>query len=185
MNTLELFLLALALAVDAFTVGASIALSHRHPRQVFRLSFHFGLFQALFALCGLLLGAVLFSFISVLDHWLAFGLLLFIGLRMLRNGNETRKRGEQADLTRGFSLMILSAAVSIDAFAAGVGLAAMSQRPQVAVLMIGLVSGLATWMAFRITGPLHEWLGKRGEKAAGLVLIALGLKILIEHLLAG
>ena len=185
MSGFELLILALALAVDSFTVGAGIALTHRHRRQVFRLCFHFGLFQGLLAGMGMLLGALLFRVIAAVDHWLAFLLLAWIGLRMLRGGEERRQRGAHVDLTRGLSLVGLSVAVSIDAFAAGVGLAALAVDPWRAAAVIALVSGLATRAAFRITGPLAGLLGRRGETIAGLLLIALGLKILLEHLLIG
>jgi putative Mn2+ efflux pump MntP len=184
MSITEQLLLALALAIDAFSVGAGIALTHRRRRQIFRLSFHFGLFQALLALLGLLAGLALFSVISFLDHWIAFVLLAWIGLRMLRGGDERRRRGEKLDLTRGWSLILLSLAVSIDAFAAGVGLAAVDTERALTVTLIGLIAGAATWAAFLLTGSLGQWLGRHGERVAGVVLIGLGLKILVEHLLA-
>ncbi len=183
MSFAELLLLAIALAIDAFSVGAGVALTHGRKRQIFRLSFHFGLFQALLAALGLLGGLALFSIASFLDHWIAFGLLTWIGVRMFRGGDAARERAEKLDLTRGLSLITLSIAVSIDAFAAGVGLAAVNVDRWLAILLIGLVSAFATWCAFMITGPLKRWLGDRGEKIAGIVLIVLGCKILVEHLI--
>jgi manganese efflux pump family protein len=181
----ELLLLSLALAVDAFSVGVGVALVHRGGRQIFRLSFHFGLFQGLFAGAGILAGNLLFLVIAFLDHWLAFGLLVWVGLRMIRGGQGSGEDGERRDPTRGLSLALLSTAVSIDAFAAGVSLAAMDVNAWLAVSLIALVSGIATWLAFRLTGPVAEFLGRRGERIAGVVLIGLGVKILVEHLLAG
>ena len=184
MSFAELLILALALAVDAFSVGAGVALSHRERRQVFRLSFHFGLFQGLLAGLGMLLGALLFHFIAFLDHWLAFVALSWIGLRMFRAGGEETEGEARRDPTRGLSLTLLSLAVSIDALAAGVGLAAAHVNPWLATTLIAAVSGLATWLAFTLTGPVATFLGRRGERLAGIVLIGLGIKILIEHLLA-
>ncbi len=181
----ELLLLALALAVDAFSVGLGVAIAHRGGRQIFRLSFHFGLFQGLFAGAGILAGSLLFLVIAFLDHWLAFGLLVWIGLRMFRGGGGADEERERTDPTRGLSLTLLSTAVSIDAFAAGVSLAAMEVNTWLAIGLIALVSGLATWLAFTLTGPVAKFLGKRGERIAGIVLIGLGVKILVEHLLAG
>ena len=114
MSLPELTLLSLALAVDAFSVGLGIALAHRRARQVFRLSFHFGLFQGLFAGMGILAGSLLFGVVSFLDHWLAFGLLVWIGLRMIRGGGNHGEGGRK-DPTKGLSLALLSTAVSIDA----------------------------------------------------------------------
>lgn len=182
MSLIDLILLALALAVDAFSVGAGVALTHRAPRQIFRLSYHFGLFQALLALLGMLLGRLLFGAIEHIDHWLAFLLLGWLGLRMLRAGDAGRRRGAAIDLTRGLSLIGLSLAVSIDAAVAGVGLAAEQASPALAASLIGAVSALATLLAFALTGPLSERVGRHGEKVAGAVLILLGIKILVEHL---
>ena len=84
MSPVEILLLAVALAVDAFTVGAAVGLRHRAPRQVFRLAFHFGLFQALMPLIGALAGGALFELVAAASHWVAFGLLLFVGGRMIR-----------------------------------------------------------------------------------------------------
>jgi putative Mn2+ efflux pump MntP len=177
MTLLDLILLALALAV-----GAGVALTHRSPRQIFRLSYHFGLFQALMALLGMLTGSLLFNVVKNVDHWVAFLLLTWLGLRMLRSGGESWRRGERADLTRGLSLIGLSLAVSIDAAAAGVGLAAEAAPRALATGLIGLVSALATLLAFGLAGPLGERVGQHGEKVAGTVLILLGIRILVEHL---
>ncbi|MBM4118248.1 manganese efflux pump [bacterium] len=182
MSLLELISLALALAVDAFSVGVSVALTHRTPRQALRLSFHFGLFQSLLALVGILAGRLLFAAIQHIDHWVACLLLAGIGLRMLRGERDEGRRAQPSDLTRGLSLVGLSLAVSIDAAAAGVGLAALEAPLALAVCLIGLVSFLATLLAFALSGPLRARLGRHAERVAGVVLILLGVKILVEHL---
>jgi manganese efflux pump family protein len=178
----EILLLSLALAVDAFSIAAVVGLVHRQPRQVFRLSFHFGLFQGLLALIGILIGGLLMGIIEAWDHWIAFSLLLLIGLRMIRNakGGEERDTAKR-DLTRGLSLVGLSLAVSIDALAAGVGLAALSVPVLSTVLLIGLVASLGTLMAFVLAGSIRHWVGRYAEYAAGVFLIGLGIKILIAH----
>ena len=185
MSTLEILLLAVALAVDAFTVGAGVALKHRRPRQIFRLSFHFGLFQSLMALLGVLGGVVLLELIVAWDHWLAFALLALVGGRMITGVGDGAGAGRRSDPTRGGSLVGLSLAVSLDALAAGIGLAAAHAPRVTAILLIGLVSGLATWLAFAVAGRLGRWVDRYGERLAGLVLIGLGVKILVEHLLLG
>ena len=183
MSIAELLLLALALAADAFSVGAGVGLSHNGRRQIFRLSFHFGLFQGMLALGGILAGSLLLRWIAAWDHWIAFALLAFIGLRMIREAfSGPEEDAGRPDPTRGWSLVLLSTAVSIDAFAAGVGLAALDAPRATAVLLISLVSGLATWLAFRVSGALRRIIGARAELVGGLILIALGVKILAEHL---
>ena len=183
MSTLEILLIALALAVDSFSVAAGVALTHRSPRQIFRLCFHFGLFQALLALLGMTTGKLFFELVKHVDHWAAFVLLSWLGVRMLSDGGRGLRRGEAADLTRGFSLVALSLAVSIDAAAAGVGLAALAAPPAKTILLIGVVSALASLAAFGLSGTLRHKIGAQAERIAGIVLILLGIKILLEHLL--
>jgi len=79
----EIFLLAVALAVDAFSVGVAVGLKHKRPRQIFRLSFHFGLFQALMPLLGALAGTLLLRWVRQWDHWVVFGVLAALGGRMI------------------------------------------------------------------------------------------------------
>jgi putative Mn2+ efflux pump MntP len=178
----QILLLALALAADAFSVGAALALRHRNARQVFRTAFHFGLFQALLPLLGALLGGALLVYVESFDHWVAFGLLALVGGRMvwsgLRGGTD---RHASVDLTRGWSLVGLSLAVSIDALAVGITLPAAGAPVGLAVTTFGVVAGLATLVAMCLVTPLALRLGGRVEVAAGLVLVALGLKILQDH----
>ena len=120
MSVLEIVLLSLALAADAFSVGAALGLRYHRPREVFRVAFHFGLFQALLALVGALVGGALLGAIAGVDHWVAFGLLAALGGRMIWSGwRGGESEAPSVDLTRGWSLVGLSLAVSIDALAAG------------------------------------------------------------------
>ncbi|MFZ5433588.1 MAG: manganese efflux pump MntP family protein [Calditrichota bacterium] len=183
MTYLEIFLLALALSADAFTVGAGLGLRYGKARQVFRLSFHFGLFQALMTWVGALAGALFLTYVERIDHWIAFGLLVLVGGRMiyLARGDHAHRLAE-TDLTRGFSLVGLSVAVSIDALAAGVSLPAVEAPIFASGLIIGTVAATATLLAMRLSERISELFGKRCEIAAGLVLIGLGFYILYEHM---
>jgi putative Mn2+ efflux pump MntP len=182
MNVLHIVLLALALAADAFSVGAALALRYHHPRQVFRVAFHFGLFQALLPLLGAAVGGAVLRHIEAFDHWVAFGLLALVGGRMVRSGlREDSGRAAEVDLTRGWSLVGLSLAVSIDALAVGITLPATGVNVGLAAAAFGVVAGLATFTAMRLVAPLARRFGGRIEVVAGLVLIALGLKILQDH----
>lgn len=182
MTYLEILLLALALAADAFSVGAALGLRYRRPREVFRVAFHFGLFQALLPLIGAALGGALLVYIELADHWVAFGLLVILGARMIRAGlrSESDDMGN-VDLTRGWSLVGLSLAVSIDALAAGITLPATGAPIGTAAITIVLVASLATFVAMRFAGSIARRIGGRVEVLAGLVLIGLGCKILAEH----
>jgi len=182
MDFLQILLLALALAADAFSVGAALALRYRASRQVFRVAFHFGLFQALLPLLGALLGSALLVHVERFDHWVAFGLLALVGGRMIWSGlHGESERTTSVDLTRGWSLIGLSVAVSIDALAVGITLPAAGAPVGLAVTTFGVVAGLATFVAMRLVAPFARRLGGRIEVVAGLVLIALGIKILQDH----
>jgi putative Mn2+ efflux pump MntP len=182
MSFVEILLLALALAADAFSVGAALGLRYRKPREVFRIAFHFGLFQALLPLLGALLGGALLVYVESLDHWIAFGLLALLGSRMIWSGlHDDPDRAMSADLTRGWNLVGLSLAVSIDALAAGITLPAADAPIGLAVTMFGLVAGLATLVAMRFAGSIARHIGSRVEIVAGLILIGLGVKIVLEH----
>ena len=182
MPALEVALLAVALAVDAFGVGAAVGVRHRSARQRFRLSYHFGLFQALMPLAGVAAGAALEKIVRDFDHWIAFGLLAFVGVRMIRGALRDEDRTEARDLTRGWSLIVLSAAVSIDALAVGVTFGLTGVDFWVPILVIGVVAAAATLAGMLLAGRFGRSLGKRAEFAAGLVLIGIGAKILFEHL---
>lgn len=177
----EIILLALALAVDAFTVGAAVGLTHRKREQIFRLSWHFGVFQALMPLVGALAGRSLERFVEPWSHWLAFGLLVLIGGRMIHGALRGGERRFDRDLTRGWSLIGLSIAVSIDALAAGFTLGLRQEAIAVPVIVIGVVAVVLTAVGMVVAGKLAKRVGKGCEIVAGAVLIGLGVKLVIEH----
>lgn len=185
MTGIETFLLALALAMDAFAValGASTILPAGR-RPVFRLAFHFGLFQALMPVLGWLAGRQLAVLIAAFDHWVAFALLTWIGVRMLRAG----LAGDGAaaairDPSRGWSLLTLSVAVSLDALAVGFSLALLDEEIWQPVAVIGLVTGLLSWLGVSLGRRLGQAWGPRMERVGGLILILIGLRILVGHLI--
>jgi manganese efflux pump family protein len=179
----EILLLALALSADAFSVGAALGVRYGTRRQIFRLAFHFGLFQALLPLLGALLGTVLLRWVEPADHWVALGLLWLLGARMIYAASkEQESTARDQDLTRGLSLVGFSLAVSIDALAAGITLPATGAPIALAVVTFGIVTGLATFAAMRLAASLAARVGRGVEMMAGFVLLALGAKILNDHL---
>jgi putative Mn2+ efflux pump MntP len=185
MTFLEILILSLALAADAFTVGTSIGLRHTGARQIFRLTFHFGLFQSLLALIGALAGALVIAYMHDYDHWIVMALLAFIGGRMIYNAfTGEQEKLASVDLTRGLSLVGLSLAVSMDALAAGIGLSASGNGTSLwlAITTIGVVAAVATFMAMLLAGKIGNKVGKWCEIAAGLVLIVLGVWAPLTHL---
>jgi manganese efflux pump family protein len=183
MTFLEIFILSLALAMDAFTVGASVGTRHAASRQIFRLSFHFGLFQSLFSLGGALVGVLFIGYVQEYDHWIVLVLLTLVGAHMIYEAfkDEGAKLAKR-DLTRGMALIGLSVAVSIDAFAAGIGLPAARASLPVAIPLIGLVTASATVAAMLAADRVKNRVGRGCEIAAGLVLIGLGVWTVLKHL---
>ncbi|MBS3818855.1 manganese efflux pump [bacterium] len=186
MSVLFILALALALAMDAFTVSLGVSFSLRKItlRQVFRMSLHFGFFQFLMAYWGWLLGQTFLKYIQTFDHWVAFGLLSFVGGKMIyesltRTQNYSTKR---SDPTAGFYLIFLSVATSIDALAAGLSLAALHSSIFYPSLVIGIVAFLMSFIGARMGRVLGRLIGRRAEILGGIILIIIGLKILRDHL---
>ncbi|PIZ25426.1 MAG: hypothetical protein COY47_06000, partial [Chloroflexi bacterium CG_4_10_14_0_8_um_filter_57_5] len=119
MSFLEVLLIALSMAMDAFAVclGVGTLRQTTGARSTFRLSFHFGLFQFLMPIVGWFAGVTVVRFIAAYDHWVAFALLAFVGARMIRSGFGSSSESHKNDHARGWSLILLSIAVSIDALA--------------------------------------------------------------------
>jgi len=184
-NFVVIFAIAVGLAMDAFAVAmaCSVQLRRASPRQTFRLAFHFGLFQFLMPVAGWAAGISIQEWARDWDHWVAFGLLAFVGGKAvwaaLTEGDEQR-RGQ--DPTRGTSLLLLSVATSIDALAVGFTFAVLQARIWLASFVIGVVTAAFTVVGVQIGSGLGARFGRRVEVAGGLVLIAIGIKILIDHL---
>ncbi len=187
MDCFSLLALAAALAMDAFAVAltAGALLQPVTVRHCFRLGFHFGLFQGLMPVIGWLAGLGVLSRLAAWDHWIAFGLLAAVGLHMIREaltGQEEDGRRAGADPSRGWTLVMLSVATSIDALAAGMSLALLGIAVWVPALVIGLVTAAFTWCGVLLGGRIGAAWGRRAEVGGGLVLLAIGLKILLSHL---
>jgi putative Mn2+ efflux pump MntP len=176
---------SIALAVDAFAVAlaAGAVLNPLAERRWFRLSFHFGLFQALMPIAGWLAGRSMQHWISRYDHWVAFGLLGLIGGRMIF---EALKAEEDKifvrDPTKGLTMVMLSVATSIDALAVGFSLAILQINIWFPALIIGVVAAILTFIGMLLGKKIGSLWGQRVEIAGGIVLCLIGLKILVDHL---
>lgn len=184
MDAITLTGLALALAMDAFAValGTGAVLSRLTGRHLFRLGFHFGLFQALMPVIGWLAGLSIIQWVEAWDHWIAFSLLAIIGGRMIYEAFSDEEKSDDRDPTKGLSLVLLSIATSIDALAVGFSLSVIGVSIWMPALVIGLVAGVLTIVGMLLGGRIGDRWGSRVEVFGGLVLIAIGIKILIEHL---
>lgn len=184
MDLPTIFLLAVVLGLDAFAVAlsAGASLGRVTGRQMFRLSFHFGLFQFMMPVLGWLAGAQFVGAIGRVDHWIAFGLLAFIGGRMLHAS--FRPEGEKiaTDMTRGLTLVSLSVATSIDALAVGLSLALLKVAVLLPSAIIGLVAAAMTVAGMRLGQRGSARIGRHMERIGGIVLIGIGIRIVIEHL---
>jgi putative Mn2+ efflux pump MntP len=187
MGWLSLLAVAAALAMDALAVAIVTGLG-LHPltrRHVFRLAFHFGLFQALMPVIGWGLGRAVHDYVASYDHWVAFGLLSFVGVKMLREAFGHGDDGPRPnDPTSGWSLVVLSVATSIDALAVGLSLAMLRSPIVVPAMVIGLVAASLTATGMVIGRRVGAFWGKRVEVAGGFILVGIGVKIVLEHVVA-
>lgn len=180
MNPLETLFLAVALGCDAFAVGLGVGTRFCAPRQIFRLAFHFGLFQFAMPLLGWAMGLSLVGLVRKWGPWLAFFLLVFIGLKMAYESLRGEENPEVcADPTRGMSLVVLSLATSMDALGVGFSLGILGRQLLGAAVFIGVTAAAMTWAAMRIGSRLSVLWGRRMGVFGAVVLIAIAFKLLL------
>lgn len=172
--------------MDAFAVAVAsgITLQHVSPRQFFRLSWHFGLFQAMMPVVGYGAGLSIRDLIERYDHWAAFGLLAFVSMNMFRSALEkSEKRVSRNDPTKGSNLVLLSVATSIDALAVGLSLAFINISIWFPALVIGIIAAIFTAAGLLLGSRASRFvfLQRYAEFAGAGVLIAIGVNILREH----
>lgn len=177
-------LLAVALAMDAFAVALTQGAKFRpDARGALAIAATFGGFQAAMPLAGWIIGAVALIYVEALDHWIAFGLLTFLGARMLGGANATDAgEDEAARALTGRTLLLAGVATSIDALAAGITLPTLDVAPLLAVALIGIVTFIMSLGGVLLGRRAGDAFGPWAERAGGLILIGLGCKILAEHL---
>ena len=186
MSVLEVLAIALGLAMDAFAVslvgGAGGRL--RHPRSAVRLAFHLGLFQFMMPVVVLYLCSQAVRFVGGFGGWIAFALLAYIGIRMVASGfrSEADRSRRETDLSRGWALVAVSVATSIDALAVGVSLAMLGVEIWQTSVIIGVVTAAIALAVIAIGDRAGTRWGPRVEIAGGVLLVVIGIRILIEHL---
>ena len=181
----ELVALAVALAMDAFAVDVATGagLKAVSGRQTFRLAYHFGLFQALMPVLGWAAGHTFSEAIQAFDHWAAFGLLALVGGHMIVEAFRGGQDRPQRDPTRGMTLVLLSLATSMDALAVGLSLALLNVSIWWPSAVIGLVCAAFTAAGLHLgrMAAATTRLGRFAEIAGGLVLLAIGVRLLAQH----
>ena len=188
MPFLTLLAIAVALAMDAFAVALAtgICLGRARAAQMLRMALAFGLFQALMPVLGWLLGLTVRQHIEAYDHWTAFALLALVGGKMIwegATGGDDAPGCEPVDRTRGWPLLVLAVATSIDALAVGLSFAVLGESIWLPALVIGVVCFALTALGVKIgclAGRVSA-ISRYAEVLGGLVLVGIGLKILSEH----
>lgn len=183
MGIIELVLIAVGLAMDAFAVSICKGLSMKKMdlKKASIIGAYFGIFQGGMPLIGYLLGVGFQEKIQAVDHWIAFALLAFIGGNMIKEA--LSKDEEDCNDSVDFKTMIvLAIATSIDALAVGVTFAFLKVNIILAVLLIGIITFIISMVGVKIGNVFGDKYEKKAEFAGGLILILLGLKILLEHL---
>ncbi len=185
MNLFEIFLLALALAMDALSVSIMAGIKGCcAPRQILRMSGAFGFFQFLMPILGWLLASQLYDFIMSFAPWLAFFLLFLVGVKMLWEARSAQDE-LQNDPTQGLTLIMLAIATSIDALAVGISFAALNMEILWTASIIGIVCFIMTALGMKLSNLLVSSKGNISKYAniiGGLLLISIGVKILLEHI---
>jgi len=176
-------LTAIADAMDCLAVSISCGMTMRdfNRRDALLMAIFFGLFQGGMTFVGWLGGVGFAGSIETIDHWIAFGLLAFLGAHMIKEGMEHKQECQTFNIRKMRVLVMLSVATSIDALAIGVTYAFLQMSIWIPVLLIGAMAFLFTIFGSAIGKKAGHYFGNRMEIIGGIILIGLGLKILLEH----
>jgi manganese efflux pump family protein len=153
----------------------------RGPRPLFRLSFHFGLFQFIMPVIGWLLGRTIEPLIHHYADWIAFGLLVSVGVHMIYTSLHSDETKRSADPSRGWAMVLLSIAVSMDALVVGVSLGVLGIFVWYPAILIGVVTGVLSLIGLRIGRIVGRKFGRPAEIIGGLLLIGIGSWVLFLH----
>ena len=187
MEFLTIILISIGLAMDALAVSLGIGTAGQIPtlRGKLRLAAHFGIFQSGMTALGWLAGATIIQYVSSIDHWLALGLLGYVGINLIRSGFSKDGKAFEQDPSTGKTLVILSFATSIDAFAVGLSIAFLKVPILLSVIMIGVITLLLSALGLFAGIRLGKLFGKRMEILGGLILIGIGIRVVLTHLFPG
>ncbi len=183
MSVWMLFITAIGLSMDAFAVAMckGLCMKKIKPHHAVLVGLYFGLFQAVMPLIGYFLAINFADKIQSIDHWIAFGLLAFLGIKMLCDAL-TKGEEKSDDALDVKTMLILSVATSIDALAVGISFAALQVEIFSAILLIGVTTFVLSAIGVKIGSVFGERFKTSAEVFGGFVLIGIGLKILMEHI---
>ena len=184
MGLVEIILIAVSLAMDAFAVSICKGLSMKKMdwKKAIIIGLYFGLFQGGMPLIGYILGVGFEESIKFIDHWIAFVLLAFIGGNMIKEALSKNDEDEVDDKVDFKTMVVLAIATSIDALAVGVTFAFLNVNIILAVSLIAIITFIISCIGVKLGNVFGDKYEKKAELAGGVVLILIGLKILLEHL---
>lgn len=184
MQFVTILLLSIGLAMDAFAVSLGIGTADeiKTRRGKIRLAFHFGIFQAGMTALGWVIGDTIVRYIMNVDHWIAMALLGYVGFNLIRSGVKKDEPAFKQDPSTGRTLVLLSVATSIDAFAVGLSIVFLKIPILLSIAAIGVVACLLSAVGLFAGTRLGETFGKRMEILGGLILIGIGIRVVITHL---
>ena len=184
MGLFEIILIAISLAMDAFAVSICKGLSMKKMdwKKTIIIGLYFGIFQGGMPLIGYFLGIGFEESIKFIDHWIAFGLLAFIGGNMIKEALSKEDDDEIDDKVDFKTMVVLAIATSIDALAVGVTFAFLNVNIVLAVSLIASITFIISCIGVKLGNVFGDKYEKKAEFSGGLVLILIGLKILLEHL---
>lgn len=186
MDYFTIVVIAMGLSFDTFAVSLSYGVIRNGIlfRQASWIAIVLAVFQGGLTIAGYYLGSIISDALKTIDHWVALGLLSFLGIKMIIEGFKRNEDDATRDYSSTFVLLTIAVGTSIDAFAVGISFALLSVQIWQAGIVISAVTFLASMTAIRIGKSAGERLGNKVEIIGGLLLIAIGLKIFIEHMLA-
>jgi manganese efflux pump family protein len=185
MDYFTILVIALGLSFDSFAVSLSYGVIRNSIlfRQASRVAIVLSVFQGGLTIAGYFLGSMISNYLKATNHWIALGLLSFLGIKMIVEGLKKTKDKEVKNYDSTIVLLTIALATSIDAFAVGVSFAFLDVRIWESGIIIAAVTFLASMTAIRIGKSAGVRLGNKVEIIGGLLLIAIGLKIFLEHVL--
>jgi putative Mn2+ efflux pump MntP len=184
---MELFtisLISIGLAMDALAVSLGIGTAKQiaNMRGKIRLAAHFGIFQSGMTALGWLAGETVVNYVEDFDHWIAFALLSYVGINLIRARLSKDGKAFEKDPSTGRTLIILSFATSIDAFAVGLSIAVLKVPILLSIFMIGIVTLILSAIGLFAGIRLGETFGKQMEVLGGLILIGIGIRVVLTHI---
>ncbi len=186
MDYITILIIAMSLSFDTFAVSVSYGVIRNGIlfRQASWIAIVLAIFQGGLTIAGYYLGSIISDALKAVDHWIALGLLSFLGIKMIIEGFKKSNDEETKDYSSTIVLLTIALGTSIDAFAVGISFALLDVKIWDAGIVISAVTFLASMAAIRIGKSAGKRLGNKVEIIGGLMLIAIGVKIFLEHMLA-